>query len=81
MDKRKKMSMVTRKEEFWTRKDKQKVTVESMNEYHEKNALRKMLRENRTLRSKLKQTQKNNKEIISFIRDIGKEFTRIINNG
>lgn len=74
MDKRKKINSEIKNEELWTRKDGTKVPVDTMNEYHAKNALRKTLRENRKLQAKLKQKENARKAIVSFIRDIQKEL-------
>jgi hypothetical protein len=80
MDKRKKINSEIKNEELWTRKDGQKVPVESMNEYHAKNALRKMLRENRKLQSKLRNKENARKAIVSFIKDIQKELNPFKND-
>lgn len=60
---------------FWVRKNGKKVKIDDMNEYHLRNALRKTLKEKRQLELKLKQKDKYKKTILSFIRDLQKEFT------
>jgi hypothetical protein len=60
---------------FWIRKNGKKVKIDDMNEYHLRNALRKTLKEKRQLELKLKQKDKYKNTILSFIRDLQKEFT------
>jgi hypothetical protein len=60
---------------FWVRKNGKKVKIDDMNEYHLRNALRKTLKEKRQLELKLKQKDKYKNTILSFIRDLQKEFT------
>jgi hypothetical protein len=59
---------------FWVRKNGKKVKIDDMNEYHLRNALRKTLKEKRQLELKLKQKDKHKNMILSFIRDLQKEF-------
>jgi hypothetical protein len=59
---------------FWVRKNGKKVKIDDMNEYHLRNALRKTLKEKRQLELKLKQKDKHKNIILSFIRDLQKEF-------
>jgi hypothetical protein len=59
---------------FWVRKNGKKVKIDDMNEYYLRNALRKTLKEKRQLELKLKQKDKHKNMILSFIRDLQKEF-------
>lgn len=53
------------KEEFWVRHDGTKIAVEDMSEYHAKNALRKMIRESKTIKQTVSMILESTKRAVT----------------